>query len=261
MPVDAGEIAAKSIARFNVPGRQQPRMGEGSVRGDNEGTVKPRIAKAGYVRFLSLRDLDQRSRAAIRCKELVGALSVDLGGADRLSAAQQQLVQRSALMGTLCEDFEVRFALGEPIELLDYITVANAQRRLLVTLGLQRQARDITKPTLSDYLRERSAPDTDVVVAVNGSQAEPVVEAGLELALDAHGAPAGTITAQDVTRAPEGTEPAATRETSRRRDMQAPGGPGQPEGQQGPGEPGNRTSGQTFGQPEAADRPGNGAAS
>jgi hypothetical protein len=113
---------------------------EGSDRGDNVGTVKPRIAKAGYVRFLTLRDLDGRSRAAGRCKELVRALEVDLGGANQLTTAQQQLIQRAALLGTTCEDFEVRFALGEPIELADYLTTVNVQRRVLATLGLERRA-------------------------------------------------------------------------------------------------------------------------
>jgi hypothetical protein len=113
---------------------------EGSDRGDNVGTVKPRIAKAGYVRFLTLRDLDGRSRAAARCKELVRALEVDLGGANQLTTAQQQLIQRAALLGTTCEDFEVRFALGEPIELADYLTTVNVQRRVLATLGLERRA-------------------------------------------------------------------------------------------------------------------------
>src|SRR5438034_11732639 len=116
MPVDTAEVATNSVARFNVSGRTQPHMGGGSARGDNVGAVKPRVARQGYIRFLTLRDLDGRSRAAARCKELVRALEVDLGGADQLTTAQQQLIQRAALLGTTCEDFEVRFALGAPIE-------------------------------------------------------------------------------------------------------------------------------------------------
>jgi hypothetical protein len=239
MPADASEIAASSIARFNKPGRELPRMGERG-RGDNEGAIKPRLAKAGYVRFLSLRDLDQRSRAAMRCKELVGALSVDLGGADRLSAAQQQLVQRSALMGTLCEDFEVRFALGEPIELLDYITVANAQRRLLVTLGLQRQVRDIgSSPSLSEYLRARSAPE-EVVVGMNGVQAEPVVEVGLQLGSAV--VSSADVEARDESEAPAGRVPASSPES---RTGDAP--------QSQPAASGEASS-------STADKPGNGGA-
>jgi hypothetical protein len=70
----------------------------------------------------------------------VRALEVDLGGAEQLTTAQQQLIQRAALLGTPSEDFEVRFALGEPIELADYLTTVNVQRRVLATLGLERRA-------------------------------------------------------------------------------------------------------------------------
>ena len=156
MPADPAEAAANSVARFNVPGRTQPRMGEGSDRGDNVGTIKPRIAKHGYIRFLTLRDLDGRSRASARCKQLVSAFEADLGGADQLTTAQAQLVQRAALLATTLEDFEVRFCLGEPIELADYLTCVNVQRRVLATLGLERRARDVT-PSLADLLAQAEA--------------------------------------------------------------------------------------------------------
>jgi hypothetical protein len=142
MPADTAEVAANSVARFNMSGRTQPRMGAGSGRGDNVGAVKPRVARQGYIRFLTLRDLDGRSRAAARCNELVRAFEADLGGAGELSTAQRQLVQRAALLATQLEDFEVRHTLGEPIELSDYLTCVNVQRRVLATLGLQRRPRN-----------------------------------------------------------------------------------------------------------------------
>jgi hypothetical protein len=142
MPADTAEVAANNVARFNQPGRDLPRMGSGGARGDNVGAVKPRVARQGYIRFLTLRDLDGRSRAAARCNELVRAFEADLGGADQLTTAQRQLVQRAALCATLLEDFEVRHTLGEPIELSDYLTCVNVQRRVLATLGLQRVARN-----------------------------------------------------------------------------------------------------------------------
>jgi hypothetical protein len=213
MPVDADEVAAKSIARFNVPGRQQPRMGDGSTRGDNEGTVKPRIAKQGYIRFLTLRDLDGRSRAVAKCNQLRAALEADLGGSANLTTGQSQLCQRAALIGVQLEDFEVRWTLGEPIEFTDYMTGVNVQRRVLATLGLERRARDVgSSPSLSEYLRERAAaPDADVVVAVNGTQAEPAIEAGLELAPE--GASSGPVEPVGESEAPAGRVPASSPES------------------------------------------------
>jgi hypothetical protein len=119
--------------------------------------IKPRLVKHGYIRFLSLHDLDGRTKVATRCKELVQALEVDLGGADYLTTAQAQLIQRAAILGAQCEDFETRFALGLPVELTDYFTCVNVQRRVLITLGLERKARDVSPaPSLSEYLRTRT---------------------------------------------------------------------------------------------------------
>jgi hypothetical protein len=157
MQPNATEAPSRSVARFNGKGRRQPKMRGEGARGDNVGAVKPRIAKQGYARFLSLRDLDGRSRAAARCRELVASLESDLGGSDRLSTAQRQLVQRAALLATQLEDFEVRWSLGEPIELQDYLATVNCQRRVLQSLGLERRARDVTPTsTLAEYLASRA---------------------------------------------------------------------------------------------------------
>jgi hypothetical protein len=156
MPETAAEIGSKSVSRFNVPGRKLPKMpAENAVRGDSSGSVKPRIARHGYIRFLTLKDLDARSRAAGYAKQLAGALESDLGGADRLSAAQRQLVQRAAVLSSQCEDFETRYLLGEAVELPDYLAATNCLRRVLLALGLDRKPRDIT-PSLQAYLAQEA---------------------------------------------------------------------------------------------------------
>jgi hypothetical protein len=159
MPPDGVDVASStSLARR---GGGAPEVG-----------IKPRILKHGYVRFLSLHDLDGRTRAATRCKELVRALEVDLGGADQLTTAQAQLVQRAAILGVQAEDFEARFALGQPVELTDYFTCVNVQRRVLATLGLERRSRDVSTPTLSQYLAARPVElddEPDAAPAADGS--------------------------------------------------------------------------------------------
>src|SRR5439155_26986115 len=104
MSAEAAESAARSVARFNRPGRAPPPKVGASGRGDASGAVKPAIAKRGYVRFLTLRDFDGRSRAAQRVKEIIGALEADLGGRDRLSEAQCQLVTRAAMLAVQAAD-------------------------------------------------------------------------------------------------------------------------------------------------------------
>jgi hypothetical protein len=155
----------RSVARFNGPGRQQPKMPATKMpvdgRGDNVGSVKPRIAKLGYHRFLTIRDIDGRSRASVRTRQLVKAFETDMGGADRLTTGQQQLVQRAAVLATQLEDFEVRWALGEPIEFLDYLTAINVQRRVLLAIGLERRAKNVS-PTLDQYLAAQEAVASEI---------------------------------------------------------------------------------------------------
>jgi hypothetical protein len=210
MPADTAEANPTSVARFNVQGREMPRMA-GNGTGDNAGAIKPRLARTGYTRFLTLANLDGRSRAVANCNNLKAAFETDLGGADTLSTGQAQLVQRAAMLSVVCEDFETRHLLGQPIEIDQYLTAINVQRRVLVTIGLERRARDVSRPSLSEYLRERSAPDTDTVVAVNGSPSDPAIEPGLELAPEA--ASSGLVAAVGESKPPAGRVPAPSHES------------------------------------------------
>jgi hypothetical protein len=84
-------------------------------------------------------------------RRLVETLSSDMG--NDLSEAQRQLVQRAALVGAIVADFEARWVAGQPVQLSEYLAACNVQRRILVTLGLRRQARDVT-PSLDEILDE-----------------------------------------------------------------------------------------------------------
>ena len=152
MPQTAREARSKSVARFNVPGRRLPKMPAGAAaRGDASGSIKPKLARHGYLRFLTIKDLDARSRAASFARNVASALESDLGGDP--STGQKQLVQRAAILSAICEDFETRHLLGEPIELPDYLAAVNNLRRVLATIGLERKARDVGGLTLGDLMR------------------------------------------------------------------------------------------------------------
>jgi hypothetical protein len=105
----------------------------------------------GKVRLLTLADIDRRTSAAGKTLALRDRLLGDLGGADAVTIAEAQLVQRSAVLGAMLEDNEVRWLRGEPIELADYLATVNAQRRTLATVELGRRARDVT-PSLTEYI-------------------------------------------------------------------------------------------------------------
>jgi hypothetical protein len=96
------------------------------------------------TKLLSFSDLDLRTNAARSARQLVAHLESDLGGHDALSAGTRELIKRAALVGAMTEDLEVRWVKGEPIEIGQYALLTNAQRRLLVTLGLDRHQIDVT---------------------------------------------------------------------------------------------------------------------
>ena len=99
----------------------------------------------------TLDELDGRTHAAQHAKELVSRLVVDLGGSQQVTVGRHELIKRAAVLGALIEDCEVRWLRKEPVEINEYLAAINAQRRVLVTIGLERRARDVT--SLGDILR------------------------------------------------------------------------------------------------------------
>lgn len=101
-----------------------------------------------------LAGVDGRSMMARRFREITAGIETDLGG--DLTEAQRQLVARAATLACWCEERESELAQGQEFDAAQYATIANALRRLLSDLGLQRVARDVT-PDLATYLRSKAA--------------------------------------------------------------------------------------------------------
>lgn len=114
-----------------------------------------KAANAGKIRLQSLADLDGRTAAAKQAQALIVCLENDLGGADRLSAAEHELVQRCALASAMLQHMEVAWLSGQGVDVTAYTTLANTQSRILKMLGLERRPRDVT-PDLSKYVASRS---------------------------------------------------------------------------------------------------------
>jgi hypothetical protein len=107
------------------------------------------------ARLRTLADLDKRTNAAKLTFELRDRIMSDLGGADRLSAMQMEVIDNVAVMGAMLRDAAAGYLTGEPTDLAEFTTLANAQRRLLADLGFQRVPRDVT-PDLQNYIKGRS---------------------------------------------------------------------------------------------------------
>lgn len=103
------------------------------------------------ARLRTLNDLDKRTRAHRDTSELRESIAADLGGWDALSAMQAEVITAAALMGAMIRDRAASYLEGQSVDLASFITLANAQRRHLEALGLERRARNVT-PDLRDYL-------------------------------------------------------------------------------------------------------------
>jgi hypothetical protein len=80
----------------------------------------------------SIDDLDGRTHAARRARQLIGAIEEDLGG--DLTVSQRQLAQHAAILGAMLEDAATRWLSGETIDQSNYALLINAQRRILDAL-------------------------------------------------------------------------------------------------------------------------------
>ncbi len=77
------------------------------------------------VRLLSLDQLDGRTAAAKAVRAFIATLENDLGGADRLSVGEREIVTRAALASAMLEDMEAKWLAGGSLDIASYTTLAN----------------------------------------------------------------------------------------------------------------------------------------
>ena len=87
-------------------------------------------------RLMTFGDLDQRTLAARRARQLVSSIKKDIGCGDdeELSTSQNQLATHTAILGAMIESVAAQWLLGEPVDLTTYSMLINTQRRVLAEL-------------------------------------------------------------------------------------------------------------------------------
>jgi hypothetical protein len=128
-------------------------------------TETERRFAVGFTRLLSETDLDARRGTTRRIRDLARALSNEVCPGGDPSIAQRLLIQRTAILASLCSHLEASMLLGQgELPVGDYLAMTTSLRRLLGALNdqrLKRQLKDIT-PTLEDIAREhRAATETE----------------------------------------------------------------------------------------------------
>lgn len=119
-------------------------------------TAPPKPVQKARLRTLA--DLDKRTRAHRDTAELMENIATDLGGWSNVSTMAAEIITSASLLGAVIRDRAASYLTGEAMDLGEFITLTNAQRRLLADLGLERRARDLT-PDLQEYLSRKAEVD------------------------------------------------------------------------------------------------------
>jgi hypothetical protein len=106
---------------------------------------------------------DNRGAWARRCKDIMQDLTSDHGGVENISAAEASIIRRSAVLSVELELLENKFAAGQATDSdLDlYGRTSGNLRRLFQTIGVDRKAKDITPPSVADYIAHINQRDAD----------------------------------------------------------------------------------------------------
>jgi hypothetical protein len=125
----------------------------------NVSEVRPSIAAkmrchksaiANGTRLFAVSGIDGRSLTARRFRDLIQSYTNDLGGPDMISEGQLQLIRRAAALSIMSEAIEADLARDLDFDVNTYGQICDRLRRVVETLGLKRQARDVT-PSLAQY--------------------------------------------------------------------------------------------------------------
>jgi hypothetical protein len=178
MSNNLAEIAAASLGLSRATAVPLPR---GNVApASRKPTARSRVSNG---KQLFLEGVDGRTPLVRRYRDVLAELVSDLGGDP--SEAQSLIARRAATLAVWCEQAEAEMAAGRDFDVSVYATSANALRRLLADLGLERRARDAGAASIEERRRrleearaivERRAPAIVVeaeIAPAGASEASP----------------------------------------------------------------------------------------
>jgi hypothetical protein len=108
------------------------------------GHRRHRSAISNGNRLFPVEAMDQRTHTPMRFRDLVDDLIGDLGGKDRVSTGELQLIRRAATLSVICESMEADAVANRPFNIEMFGMLCDRLGRLFGRLGLERMSRDIT---------------------------------------------------------------------------------------------------------------------
>lgn len=98
--------------------------------------TQPGIIRRRQARYRKLSDVDGRTRAGRRAKELAQSFEAALGGADSLTDGQRLAIARASVMTAIAEDARLRRLNGEPTNLDDLVRLDRVAAQAVRALGI-----------------------------------------------------------------------------------------------------------------------------
>jgi hypothetical protein len=127
-----------------------------SPRPSPEKPARRKPHRATRPQLLTRDRLDGRTNAAKVFDRLVVDIEADLVGRDQLSTIERALVEAFAGACVTLHHLNTKLALGEEIDLGQHAQAVSAMVRIASRLGLRRRARDVTPPSVADYLAHKA---------------------------------------------------------------------------------------------------------
>jgi hypothetical protein len=121
-----------------------------------EKPARRKLHRATRPQLLTRDRLDGRTNAAKVFDRLVVDIEADLGGHDQLSTIERALVEAFAGACVTLHHLNTKLALGEEIDLGQHAQAVSAMVRVASRLGLRRRTRDVTPPSVADYLAHKA---------------------------------------------------------------------------------------------------------
>jgi len=94
----------------------------------------------------------EQTAVGLRWKDIAAAITEDLGGIDRLSEIERQLVRRVTHLSVEAELMEADRVKGQEIDIDKYISITNAIGRAGQRVGLRRRSRNVSPPTVKQLI-------------------------------------------------------------------------------------------------------------
>jgi len=117
---------------------------------------KKRPNRATKPQLLLREKLDQRLAARQYMDRLAADIQRDLGGKDQLSTIELSLIEAFVSSTITMSAMSAKLALGEAIDFSTLAQTIGAMVRVASRLGIQRRSRDITTPSVEDYLAHKA---------------------------------------------------------------------------------------------------------